>query len=117
MALTKRADRKPMDSGLTYQALNEDQVDVALVFATDGRISAFDFRVLEDDKGFFPNYALTPVVRTKTLEANPKLAEPLNALSAKLNDKALQKLNAEVDVEKKPVEAVATAFLKSAGLI
>ena len=36
-----------MDSGLTYQALNEDQVDIALVFATDGRIAAFDFRVLD----------------------------------------------------------------------
>ncbi len=114
---TTRADLKAMDSGLTYQALKEDQVDLALVFATDGRIKAFNFRVLEDDKGFFPNYALAPVVRTKTLDANPKLAEPLNALSAKLNDKVLQRLNAEVDVEKKPVEAVATAFLKSAGLI
>jgi osmoprotectant transport system substrate-binding protein len=114
---TTRADLKAMDSGLTYQALKEDQVDVALVFATDGRIKAFSFRVLGDDKGFFPNYALAPVVRTKTLKANPKLAEPLNALSAKLSDDVLQKLNAEVDVEKKPVEAVATAFLKSAGLI
>ncbi len=63
-----RSNLRPMDSGLTYQALNEDQVDVALVFATDGRIQAFDFRVLADDKGFFPDYALAPVVRTETIE-------------------------------------------------
>ena len=114
---TSRADLKPMDSGLTYQALKEGQVDIALVFATDGRIKAFDFRVLEDDKGFFPNYALAPVVRTETLEANPNLAEPLNALSSKLSDEVMQRLNAEVDVDKKSVEDVAAAFLKEAGLM
>jgi osmoprotectant transport system substrate-binding protein len=46
---TSRADLSTMDDGLTYQALKEDHVDVAVVFATDGRIAAFDFRVLEDD--------------------------------------------------------------------
>lgn len=114
---TTRADLKAMDSGLTYQALNEDQVDVALVFATDGRIAAFDFRVLDDDKGFFPNYAIAPVVRTETLEANPQLAEPLNALSAKIDDSTMQALNAQVDVDKKTIEEVATTFLADNGLI
>ena len=114
---TTRADLKAMDSGLTYQALNEDQVDIALVFATDGRIAAFDFRVLDDDKGFFPNYAIAPVVRTETLEASPQLAEPLNALSAKIDDATMQALNAQVDVDKKTIEEVATSFLTDNGLI
>jgi osmoprotectant transport system substrate-binding protein len=87
------------------------------VFATDGRIPAFDFVVLADDKGFFPNYSLTPVVRKETLDKNPKLAEILNGLSAKLDDATMAKLNATVDVEKKTIEEVSTAFLKSQGLI
>ncbi len=106
-----------MDTGLTYQALRDDQVDVGLVFATDGRIPAFDFKVLEDDKGFFPSYALTPVVRKETLDANPKLAEILNNLSAKLDDATMARLNAQVDVERKSVEQVAETFLKEQGLI
>ena len=114
---TGRANIRPMDSGLTYQALQQDQVDIALVFATDGRIQAFDFRVLDDDRQFFPNYALAPVVRTETLAANPSMAEPLNALSAKLDDATMQRLNAEVDVEKREIEAVAGDFLKANGLI
>lgn len=114
---TTRDDRRAMDSGLTYQALNENQVDIALVFATDGRIEAFNFRVLEDDKGFFPNYAIAPVVRTETLEANPGLADPLNAMSAQLTDAVMQRLNAEVDVNKKSIEEVAAAFLSDNGMI
>ena len=108
---------KRMDTGLVYQALKEKQVDVGLVFATDGRVPAFNFVVLKDDKGFFPNYALTPVVRKQVLDANPKLAEYLNALSAKLDDATMARLNASVDVDKKTVEDVARTFLKEQGLV
>jgi len=106
-----------MDTGLVYQALKDGQVDVGLVFATDGRIPAFDFVVLKDDKGFFPSYALTPVVRKETLDKNPKLAEILNGLSAKLDDATMAKLNASIDVDKKSVEEVAGGFLKDQGLV
>ncbi len=112
-----RDNVKRMDSGLVYQALKEKQVDVGLVFATDGRIPAFNFVVLKDDKGFFPAYALTPVVRKQILDANPKLADILNALSAKLDDSTMARLNASVDVDKKTVEEVAQTFLKAQGLI
>jgi len=112
-----RANVKRMDSGLTYSALKEQQVDVALAFATDGRIPGFNFVVLKDDKNFFPSYALTPVVRKQTLDANPKLAELLNGLSAKLDDETMAKLNAGVDVEKRSIEEVSANFLKSSGLI
>ena len=112
-----RDNVKRMDTGLVYQALKEKQVDVGLVFATDGRIPAFNFVVLKDDKGFFPSYALTPVVRKQVLDANPKLAEYLNALSAKLDDATMARLNASVDVDKKTVEDVARTFLKEQGLV
>ena len=85
--------------------------------STTSLIAAFDFRVLDDDKGFFPDYAIAPVVRTESLEANPGLAEPLNALSAKLDDQTMQMLNAQVDVDKQAIEDVATAFLSENGLI
>ena len=111
-----RDNVRRMDSGLTYQALKEKQVDVALAFATDGRIPAFDFVVLRDDKGFFPAYAMTPVIRKQAMDANPKVAPLLNALSAKLDDVTMSKLNASVDVDKKSIEAVATQFLKESGL-
>jgi osmoprotectant transport system substrate-binding protein len=108
---------KKMDTGLTYQALRDKQVDSTLVFATDGRVAAFDFVILKDDKGFFPPYSLTPVVRKEVLDKNPKLAPALNKLSAKLDDQTMAKLNAMIDVDKKPVEEVAATFLKQQGLI
>ncbi|TFH87879.1 glycine betaine ABC transporter substrate-binding protein [Billgrantia azerbaijanica] len=112
-----RRDISRMDSGLVYQALRDGQVEVGLVFATDGRIPAFDFRVLEDDQAFFPAYALTPVVREETLEANPELAEQMNTLSARLDDQTMANLNAQVDVERKTIEDVARYFLTAHELL
>jgi osmoprotectant transport system substrate-binding protein len=112
-----RDNVKRMDTGLTYSALKDRQVDTAVVFATDGRIPAFNFVVLKDDKRYAAPYNLTPVVRKEILDKNPKIAEPLNALAAKLNDETMAKLNASVDVDKKSVEDVAEGFLKANGLI
>ncbi|MEZ5836756.1 MAG: glycine betaine ABC transporter substrate-binding protein [Geminicoccaceae bacterium] len=112
-----RSDIKRMDTGLVYQALKDGQVDVGLVFATDGRIPAFNFVVLKDDKGYFPSYALAPVIRAEVLEANPEIGDLLNSVSEKLNDEVMAKLNAEVDVDKVSIENVAAGFLKDNGLI
>ena len=112
-----RDNVKRMDTGLTYTALKDRQVDSAVVFATDGRIPAFNFVVLKDDKNYAPPYNLTPVVRKEVLDKNPKIADTLNAISAKLNDETMAKLNATVDVEKKTPEEVAEGFLKANGLM
>ena len=112
-----RDNVKRMDTGLVYSALKDRQVDTGVVFATDGRIPAFNFVVLKDDKHYAPWYNLTPVVRKEILDKYPKIADALNALSAKLNDETMAKLNASVDVDKKTVEDVAHDFLKSNGLV
>ena len=51
-----RDNVKRMDTGLTYAALKDRQVDSAVVFATDGRIPAFNFVVLKDDKNYAAPY-------------------------------------------------------------
>ena len=111
-----RANVKPMDLGLAYKALGNGDLDAVSAQATDGLIAAMDLKVLADDKGFFPNYALTPVVRKEVLDANPDLKDILESLSAKLDDATMQRLNGEVDVEKKTVEEVAAKFLADSGL-
>jgi len=112
-----RSDVKRMETGLVYKALKDGDVDVGLVFATDGRIPAFNFVVLKDTKNYFPAYAITPTVREETLAANPDLADQLNKLSALFDDATMSALNAEVDVEKKSVTEVAQNFLKAKGLL
>ena len=107
-----------MERDRVYEVLRTlSDVDVGLVFSTDGRIAAFNLVVLRDDRGFFPSYLLTPVVRQQTLDLHPEIAGYLNALSAKLDSATMADLNGMVDLEKRPVEDVASSFLKTSGLI
>ncbi len=112
-----RANIRPMEIGLVYPALANGDVDVSTVGATDGRIASMNLTLLEDDKSFFPNYALVPVVREETLKANPELKDILETLSGKFDDATMQRLNGEVDVHKKTIDAAAETFLKEQGLL
>jgi len=107
----------PVESGLRYQALTSGQADVVTAYGTDGQIAAFKLVLLEDDKRFWPPYQVAPVVRQQALDANPKAKDALNKLAPKLTDATMQRLNAEVDVNKKEPAAVAKDFLTQEGLI
>lgn len=106
-----------MDSGLLYNALRDNQVDVSVGFATDGRIAGFNLVVLNDEKYFFPAYNGAPVVRKEILDNNPELETLLNKLAEHLDNNTMMSLNYTIDVEHKDVAEVAREFLISQGLI
>jgi osmoprotectant transport system substrate-binding protein len=108
---------RKMESGLVYKALGEKNVDVSMGFATDGRIAAFGFTTLQDNKGYFPVYNPAPVVRQDVLGAHPEIRDILEPLADKLDTEAIQRLNAMVDVEHKDVTSVAREWLKKNGLL
>jgi len=108
---------KKMSIGLAYQALKDGQINVGMGFATDGRIAAFDFVNLKDDKQFFPVYNPAPVVRKQVLDKYPEIEKILEPLAQKLDTSEMQAMNKAVDVEHKSEAAVAKAWLKKKGLL
>ena len=112
-----RPQIRQMDPGLVYNAVRDGFVDAGLIYTTDGRVKGFDLKVLKDDKGFFPSYAVTPVVRKDTLEANPGLEDALNTLSGLLNNEVITELNKRVDIDHQSPQQVARDFLHSKGLV
>ncbi|WP_349974810.1 glycine betaine ABC transporter substrate-binding protein [Pseudomonas sp. WHRI 8519] len=107
-----RANIRQMDAGLVYTAMHNNQVFAGLVYTTDGRLSAFNLKLLEDDKHYFPDYTAAPVVRKAVLDANPQLVALLKPLAEQLDDQTMRQLNAKVDVEHQSPTAVAAAFLR-----
>ncbi|HYQ98785.1 MAG TPA: glycine betaine ABC transporter substrate-binding protein [Casimicrobiaceae bacterium] len=106
-----------MAIGLRYQALANKQIDVVNGYSTDGMISAMKLKRLDDDKHLWPPYYLAPVVRKDALDANPKLAEVLNSVSAMLNETNMAEMNYKVDGEKMEPRDVARDFLKAKGVV
>jgi osmoprotectant transport system substrate-binding protein len=113
----KFAAASGMDPGLTYAAVRDKKVSVIDGFATDGRIAAFNLKVLKDDKNFFPPYYAAPIIREDVLKKHPEIADALKRLAGKLDDKEMAKLNAKVDLEKQDAKAVAKEWLQSQGII
>ncbi|WP_327439743.1 glycine betaine ABC transporter substrate-binding protein [Pseudomonas donghuensis] len=111
LQLTRR-DIRQMDAGLVYTALRNGQVFSGLVYTTDGRLSAFDLKLLEDDKHYFPDYTAAPVVRKAVLDAHPQLASLLKPLAEQLDDETMRQLNAKVDVEHQSPGKVAAEYLR-----
>jgi osmoprotectant transport system substrate-binding protein len=108
---------KGMDHGIMYRSLAGGEVDVVDAYATDGQIKVFNLKILKDDLEFFPPYDCLPIVRQDTLDKYPEIETALNKLAGKINEQAMQELNAKVDDEGMKAETVAHDFLVSVGLI
>ena len=106
-----------MAIGLRYQAIANKQVDVVNGYATDGMISALKLKRLKDDQNLWPPYYVVPVVRKETLDANPKIAEVLNRVSATLDEAVMAEMNFKVDGDKMEPKDVARDFLKAKGIV
>ncbi|WP_251861704.1 glycine betaine ABC transporter substrate-binding protein [Clostridium sp. Marseille-Q2269] len=108
---------KPIDGGLRYKALVNNETQVIDAFKTDGMVKQFNLVILKDDKHFFPDYFAVPIIKETTLKKYPELREVLSKLDGKITDEKMRNLNYEVDVNKKDPKQVATEFLKKEGLI
>lgn len=104
-------DSSGMESGLMYQALENEDVDVISAFATDGRIPALDFVLLEDDKAFFPPYHASPVVRGPLLDEAPEVEDLLNQMGGLIDNTKMAELNFRVDDGGEEPRDVAIDFL------
>lgn len=111
MDLTRRNIRQ-MDAGLVYTALKNGQVFAGLVYTTDGRLSAFNLKLLDDDLHYFPDYTAAPVVSKAYLDAHPDLEGLLKPLADLFDDETMRQLNAKVDVDHESPSKVAAEFLR-----
>ena len=101
-----------MEIGLMYQALKSEKVDVISGFSTDGRIRAYDLRVLDDDQNYFPPYYAAPLVRQATLQRYPQLRALFDKLADAISAEAMMQMNFEVDQNKRSPRDVAREFLQ-----
>jgi len=107
------------DTSATIKAAADqtDGVNAAMVYGTDGAISAAGLVVLDDDKNVQPVYAPAPVIREAVLKAHPEIAEWLKPVFASFDLKTLQDLNGRVQVNGEAAKDVAAAYLKDKGFV
>ncbi len=110
-------DRVIVDTSFFYEALEQGAGDLVTLFSTDGKLSEYDFIILEDDKGYFPPYDAIYVLRPGLLDEYPSIADALAPLLGSIDEETMIELNHKVDVEMLDPEDVAREYLESVGLI
>jgi osmoprotectant transport system substrate-binding protein len=109
---------KPVAIDLRHEVLEKGQADLSIVFTTDPQNKRNNVVLLEDDKGMFPPYNSTFVVRKETADqAGPDLGKTVEAVQKGLTDEVMQELNARVDLDKKTPKQVASEYLRESGLV
>lgn len=106
-----------LDMGLKYKAIEDGKVDVITASTTDGRLVDERFKVLKDDKKFFPDYFAGTIIRQETLDEYPELEDVLNLLEKNISEKEIISMNYDVEINKKDDFQVAKEFLLKKGLI
>jgi osmoprotectant transport system substrate-binding protein len=101
-----------------HEVLTSGRADVSIVFTTDPQIKRNGEVLLEDDKGMFPPYNSTLVVRKQAADAaGPDLQKTVELINKQLTDDTMQELNARVDLDRQDPAQVANDYLHRAGLI
>ncbi len=106
---------KVLDSGgaKTMEALSAGDIDVGLVFSSDGAVAARNLVVLEDDKKLQTVDNLVPAIRKDVVD--DKIRTTLNKVSAAMTTEDLIQLNRRADVDKADPQALAKEWLEQHG--
>jgi osmoprotectant transport system substrate-binding protein len=113
------ADFLPLDVGgaLTVAALEGGEIDVGLLFTSDGVIAEKGFVLLEDDLDLQPAENIVPVITDAIADAyGDDLADIINEVSAAITTAELSELNRRFGAGEDP-DALAVDWLEDNGFI
>ena len=114
------AEFKPLDVGgpLTVAALLSGDIDVGVLFTTDGVIAAKGLVLLDDDRGLNPAENIVPAVRLDIVDAyGDDLVELLDKVSAAITTPELTEMNRRAGVDQEDPADIAAEWLADKGFV
>ena len=108
----------PLDGGgpLTVAALEGGEIDVAILFSTDGVIADKGWVVLDDNEGLINADNIIPVLSQELLDAHGDgLAALVDSVSAALDTAQLTELNRRYSIDAEDADVVAADWLTQTG--
>jgi osmoprotectant transport system permease protein len=103
-----------MEHSLSYQAIDQNAVDLIDVYSTDAKIKKLNLRLLKDDHNYFPVYQAVWVARTSFVQEHPHEWQSLLTLEGRISEAAMLDMNAQADIQKMPFDKIAARFLGAA---
>ena len=96
------SEKLTFDAALMYNAVVDRQVDLITAYTSDGRVAAFDLKILEDTRN-----ALLPydgiLIASSVAATNNVFMETMQALVGQISDEEMREANKMVDVDRLPI--------------
>jgi len=92
------AQKLTFDPALMYNAVNDRQVDLIAAYTSDGRVAAYDLKILDDPRGAFLPYDGF-LIASSSAAQNNAFMEVLQSLVNKISDEEIREANKIVDVD------------------
>lgn len=102
-----------LDHDLAYVGLDSGTIDVMDVYTTDAEIRAYDLRVLEDDRSFFPNYDAVILYRAELLKESPQIVVAFRELEGAIDEATMRQLNARAKLDEEHEQVIAAEFVNN----
>ena len=107
----------PLQAGLaTADALEQDAIDIAIIFSTSAIIADRGFVLLEDDLNMLAADNVVPVLTDELLDAyGDDIRSLLNEISSKLTTADLTAMNKRFDIDNEDADEIAADWLADNG--
>jgi osmoprotectant transport system permease protein len=103
-----------LDHDVAYRALAHGEIDATDLYSTDPEIQKYGLAVLADDRRAFPEYQALFVYRLDLEGRAPAALAAVRRLEGRIGTAEMTRLNARVQLDHQPSEAVAAGFLRQA---
>lgn len=103
-----------IDHGLAYRAISTRQIDVTDVYTTDGELSRYKLRVLEDNLGYFPKYHGVFFFRQELKTRFPRFFQKIKELEGRITMAEMIRMNEKASLDNISWQQIAAEFLKAA---
>ena len=91
------SEKLTFDAALMYNAVDDGQVDLIVAYTSDGRVAAFDLKILEDPRNAFLPYDGI-LVASSSASKNPVFMRVVESLVGQISDEEMREANRIVDV-------------------
>ena len=115
MASTYSLSGKPVgiEHGVGLSGYRRGTIDVTDAYSTDGELSRYTLAILDDDRGYFPQYLAVPFVRSDLPDGARDI---LLRLTGRIDNQRMLELNSRTTVDGKSFAKVASEFIREENL-
>lgn len=96
----------------TRQALEQGEIQIGVLFTTNGHLATDRFVLLEDDRHAQPAENIIPIAHHSIAAAHPQMGAVLDAVNAALTTRGLAEMNRRFDLDKVAEDKIAREWLR-----